>query len=275
MVRDRKRIGAIGELPVLGMGTWRIGGGHFSPDHSNDKEWITAIRRGVELGMALIDTAESYGGGHAEELVGEAIRGFPRDELFIVTKVWPSHSRYDDVLGSARASSRRLGTHIDLYLLHWPSPDTPICETMRAFERLIDDGVVRFIGLSNFDVRGIEEARSCLSKYDIVAVENRYSLLHRLDEDSVIPYAQRNNMLYLAYTPLEHGALARDDFLRSIGEIYGKTPAQVALNWYIMIDNVVPIPKASRIDHVEENAGAMGWRLSREHWEKVSSHFTR
>ncbi|WP_069808408.1 aldo/keto reductase [Vulcanisaeta thermophila] len=260
-------------VSVIGMGTWGIGGGYWTPDYSNDNGWVEALRKGVELGMTLIDTAEMYGGGHAEELVGRAIRGFPRDELFIVTKVWPNHARYDDVIRSARASSQRLGTYIDLYLLHWPSSEVPICETMRAMERLVDDGVIRFFGLSNFDVNGIEEARKCLSKYDIVAVENRYSLLHRVDESSVIPYVQRNGMLYLAYTPLEKGAFSNNEFLKRIGAKYGKTPIQVVLNWYINIDNLVPIPKAGRVDHVIENAGAMGWRLSREDFEEIDKHF--
>jgi len=264
-----------GCVPELGLGTWGIGGGYWTPDYTHDSEALEAIRRGLELGLSLIDTAEMYGGGHAEELVGEAIRGFPRDELFIVTKVWPSHARYDDVVRSARASSRRLGTHIDLYLLHWPSSDAHICETMRAFEDLTDAGIIRYFGLSNFDVAGIEEARSCLSKYDVAAVENRYSLLHRYDEVSVIPYVQKNNMLYLAYTPLERGALANDNFLREVGRRYGKTPVQVALNWYMRINNVVPIPKASRVSHVEENAGALGWRLSDEDWEIVNRHFNK
>jgi diketogulonate reductase-like aldo/keto reductase len=273
-MRDTKYIRSINdEVPVIGMGTWGIGGGFWSPDYSNDDYWVRVLRKGVELGMTLIDTAEMYGGGHAEEIVGRAIRGFPREELFIVSKVWPNHARYDDVIKSARASAARLGTYIDLYLLHWPAPDVPICETMRAMERLVDEGVIRFFGLSNFDVKGIEEARSCLSKYDIAAVENRYSLLHRVDESSVIPYVQRNGMLYLAYTPLEKGLLAHNEFLNSIGRKYGKTAVQVALNWYVGIDNLVPIPKAGRVEHVEENAGAMGWRLSRDDWVLISNHF--
>ncbi len=272
--RDTKYIKSIsGRVSVIGMGTWGMGGGFWSPNYSNDEDWVRALRRGIELGMTLIDTAEMYGGGHAEELVGRAIRGFPREELFIVTKVWPNHARYDDVIKSARASRERLGTYIDLYLLHWPAPDVPICETMRAFEKLINDGIVRFVGLSNFDVGGIEDARHCFSKYDIAAVENRYSLLHRVDEASVIPYVQRNGMLYLAYTPLEKGEFASNEFLRRVGTKYGKTAIQVVLNWYVNIDNLVPIPKAGRVEHVEENAGAMGWRLSREDWEAISNHF--
>ena len=273
-MRDTKYIKSInGKVSAIGMGTWGIGGGYWSPDYSGDDEWVRMLREGIGLGMTLIDTAEMYGGGHTEEIVGRSIKGFPREELFIVSKVWPNHARYDDVLRSARASANRLGTYIDLYLLHWPAPDVPICETMRAMERLVDDGVIRFFGLSNFDVNGIEEARSCLSKYDVAAVENRYSLLHRVDESSVIPYVQRNGMLYLAYTPIEKGAFSNNEFLMGIGKKYGKTAIQVVLNWYVGIDNLVPIPKAGRVEHVRENAGAMGWRLSRDDWELISNHF--
>jgi Aldo/keto reductases, related to diketogulonate reductase len=274
LMRDTKYIKSInGKVSAIGMGTWGIGGGYWSPDYSGDDEWVRVLREGIGLGMTLIDTAEMYGGGHTEEIVGRSIKGFPREELFIVSKVWPNHARYDDVLRSARASANRLGTYIDLYLLHWPAPEVPICETMRAMERLVDDGVIRFFGLSNFDVNGIEEARSCLSKYDVAAVENRYSLLHRVDESSVIPYVQRNGMLYLAYTPIEKGAFSNNEFLMGIGKKYGKTAIQVVLNWYVGIDNLVPIPKAGRVEHVRENAGAMGWRLSRDDWELISNHF--
>ncbi len=273
MPRDTKYFKIMGEeVPVLGLGTWGMGGGFWTRDTSRDAEEIAALRRGIELGATLIDTAEMYGAGHAEELVAEAIKGFPREELFIVTKLWPSHASADQVEKAARASAKRLGTYIDLYLLHAPA-DVPICETMRAMERLIDLGIVRFIGLSNFGVEAIEEARSCLSKTDVAAVQNRHSLLYRRDERTVIPYAERNGMMYMAYTPLEKGRLARDPFLAEIGRRYGKTAAQVALNWQIGLPPVVTIPKASKVKHVEENVGAMGWRLSREDWELISKHY--
>ena len=274
MYLDKKCFKKIGCVSSLGMGTWEIGGGFWSPDYSRDKESIEILRRGLELGMRFIDTAEMYGGGHSEELVGLAIKGFDRESIFIVSKVWPTNASYDSVLRSARASMQRLGTYIDLYLLHWPS-EVPICETIRAFEKLVDDGVIRFYGVSNFSVRQIEEARSCSKKYDVVAVENRYSLFYRVDENSVIPYAKREGLMYIAYTPLEKGAVARDDFLKRIGEKYGKSATQVALNWLICVDPVIPIPKASKISHVEENAGAMGWRLSKEDWESISERFKR
>ncbi|BFI73864.1 aldo/keto reductase SSO2779 [Nanoarchaeota archaeon] len=243
----------------------------LTSDYSKDKEGIEAIRRGIELGMTVIDTAEAYGNGHTEELVGEAIKDFNREDLFIITKVLPEHAKYEDVIKSAKNSMKRLGTYIDLYLLHWPS-NYPLSETMKAFEKLVDDGVIGYFGLSNFDVNSIEEARNYLSKYDIVAVENKYSLIDRKNQD-VLEYAKREGMLFLPYTPLEHGKFANDKFLEEIGKKYNKTPIQVALNWYICIDNVIPIPKAGNIKHVEENSGAMGWRLDKEDWDKINNHY--
>ncbi|MEM4444486.1 MAG: aldo/keto reductase [Thermofilum sp.] len=262
-------------LPALGIGTWGIGGGFWSPDRSRDEEWIAILRRGIELGASLIDTAEMYGGGHSEELVGEAVKAFPREEVFIVTKVWPTHARYDDVLKSAEASMKRLGTHIDLYLIHWPPTDTPLCETMRALEAVVARGIARFIGVSNFSLELIEEARACLSREDVAAVENKFSLLDRGDEETVVPYTEREGMLYIAYSPLEEGELAKNRFLAQIGAKYRKTAAQVALNWLLRFPSVVPIPKAGSIWHLEENIGSAGWRLSDEDWRLISEQFRR
>ena len=252
----------------LALGTWMMGGGFWTPNHENDENDIKAIKRAIELGITTIDTAEMYGGGNAEELVGKAIKDFNRDDLFIITKVWPTHARYEDVLKSAKASRSRLGTFIDLYLLHWPSP-TPICETMKAFEELVEEGVVRFIGLSNFKPEGIERANECLKKNEITAVENHYSLLDRSDEDT-LDYARKKGLAYFSYTPLEKGRVAKLKVLEEIGKKYGKTPVQVALNWYISIDVMVPIVKASNLKHLEENAGAMGWKLSKEDFEAIA-----
>ncbi len=259
-------------ISSLAFGTWRIGGGYWYADHSRDKEWINAIRKAIELGITTIDTAEMYGNGHAEELVGEAIKGLKRDELFIVSKVWPSHADYDDVINSANKSAKRLGTYIDLYLLHSPSR-VPICKTIKAFEKLVDDGIIRFFGLSNFDVEGIEKAKECVSKYEIVAIQNHYSLLSRGDERKALAYAENNGMLYMAYTPLENGILSRNEFLANVGKKYNKSATQVALNWYICRNSLLPIVKASKVEHVEENAGAMGWRLSDEDWKAIDEHF--
>ncbi|MBB5253655.1 aldo/keto reductase [Sulfurisphaera ohwakuensis] len=258
-------------ISPLALGTWGMGGGYWSADYSNDENDIKAIVKAIELGITAIDTAEMYGNGHAEELVGKAIKNFKREELFIITKVWPNHAKYEDVIKSAIASSKRLGTYIDLYFLHWPS-NVPICETIKAFEDLVDKGVIRYFGLSNFKWKEIEKASECVKKYEIVAVENHYSLWDRGDEET-LEYANKKGLLYLAYTPIEKGRIKNDKFLSEIAKKYNKTPIQVALNWYIKIPSLVPIVKSSNISHIEENVGALGWELSDEDWKKINEHF--
>ena len=228
---------------------------------------VRAIRLGLENGINFIDTAEIYG---SEPIVAEAIRGFDRDSLFIATKVWVTHLRYDDVIKAARGSLARLGVrYIDLYQVHFPNRRVPIKETMRAMEKLVDDGVVRFIGLSNFNVRQIEEARAALSRYDIASIQMPYSLIDRRIEADIIPYARRNNMAVIAYYPLGHGKLTKGmprEVLEMVSRNHGpKTPAQIALNWIISKhENVFPIPRASNPMHVKEDLGAVGWRMGHD-----------
>ncbi|MHA1506430.1 MAG: aldo/keto reductase [Candidatus Asgardarchaeia archaeon] len=263
------------KIPALGIGTWRMVGGS-TPDYSQDDKAIEALRKAVSLGMWLIDTAEYYAAGHAEEIVGKAIEVFDRDEVFIVSKVWHTNLRYEDVIKAAKRSLKRLKTdYIDLYLVHWPNPDIPLRETMKAMEKLVDDGMVLYIGVSNFDLSLMEEARSYLSHVDIVANQVKYSLLDRNVEKDVLPYCQKERITLMAYTPLEKGLLANDPFLSEIGKKYGKTAAQVALNWLISKDMVVAIPKAIKIEHIEENAGAMGWQLSEEDTKTINEKFRK
>ncbi|MHA1627323.1 MAG: aldo/keto reductase [Candidatus Asgardarchaeia archaeon] len=232
------------------------------------------MRKAVSLGMWLIDTAEFYGAGHAEEVVGMAIEAFDRDEVFVVTKVWHTNLRYNDVIKAAERSLKRLKTdYIDLYLVHWPNPNIPLRETMKAMEKLVEDGMVLYVGVSNFDVSLMEEARSYLSHTDIVANQVKYNLLDRNVEKDVLPYCQEERITLIAYTPLEKGLLANDPFLSEIGKKYGKTSAQVALNWLISKDMVVAIPKAIEMEHIEENAGAMGWQLSEEDMKLIDEKF--
>lgn len=263
--KDLKELNRTGcKVPAIGLGTWKIGGS-MTPDHSQDDLAIKALRHGISLGMWLIDTAEIYGGGHAEELVGEAIKIFNREKIFIVTKVWETNLRYDDVLKAAKRSLKRLKTnYIDLYLIHWPNPRIPLSETMKAMEKLVSDGLVRYIGVSNFSVKLMEEARSYLSKEDIVVNQVKYNVYDRSVERDILPYCQKEGITLMAYTPLAKGSVSTDKTLIEIGRKYGKTAAQVALNWLISKDMVIAIPKAVRIEHIEENAGAMGWRLSEE-----------
>ncbi len=271
---DFKELGRTAvKIPVIGMGTWGIGGDSFK-DTAGDNEAIRALRKAIELGMNLIDTAELYGAGHTEELVGEAIKPFPREQLFIVSKVWLDNLRYADVLKAAEKSLKRLQTDwIDLYLIHFPNPRIPLRETVEAMEKLVERNLVRFIGVSNFDISQMEEARSYLSKNEIVTNQVEYNLLDRSVERDVLPYCVQQQMTVMAYTPLAKGGLSRNEFLQEIGKRYEKTAAQVALNWLIAKENIIAIPKAVNLDHLEQNAGAIGWRLSKDDIEHISSHF--
>jgi diketogulonate reductase-like aldo/keto reductase len=272
---DFKRLGRTSvKVSVIGIGTWEMGGG-ISRDTSRDNEAIRAIRKAIELGMTLIDTAEMYAAGHAEELVGEAIKPFPREQLFIVSKVAPHNLHYADVIKAAEKSLERLKTDwLDLYLIHHPNPQVPLKETITAMEKLVERNSVRFIGVSNFDINQMEEARSYLSKNDIVVNQVDYSLLARSIERDVLPYCVRHQITVMAYRPLAGGELSRNKFLQEIGKRYEKTAAQVALNWLIAKGNVIVIPKSANIKHLEENAGATGWRLSQDDIEHISSHFS-
>ena len=241
---------------------------------------VQALRLGLENGINLIDTAEIYG---SEPLVAEAIRGFNRDELFIATKVWPTHLKYDSVIKAARNSARRLGVrYIDLYQVHFPNRRVPIAETMRAMEQLVDEGLIRFIGLSNFNLNQVIEAQGALKKYEVVSLQMPYSLIDRRIEADIIPYAKRENLAILCYYPLGHGRLIREfpkDLVEMVSRNHGpRTPAQIALNWIITKhENAFPIPRASNPMHVKENLGAVGWRLSDEEvkaiGERVKARF--
>jgi len=268
-LRDLKVIGD-DRVSAVGMGTWGLGG-YERPDRSRDGEIVDVLRHGIKIGLNLIDTAEFYGAGHSEELVGRAISEFDREELFIVSKVWPTHFGYRSAKKAARASARRLGTYVDLYLLHWPGTHwREIEETLHALEDLVDEGIIRYVGVSNFDTGLLRRSQEAMRRHEIVANEVKYSLRDRWPEDSgLLDYMKRENIALIAYTPLEKGSLARNPCLSEIGGRYGRTSAQVALNYMIWEDNVVAIPKAGRKEHVEENAGAMGWRLSYEDREKA------
>jgi len=264
---EYKELGRTGEkVPVLGMGTWGMGG-RFERDERYDEREIRSLRFGIEMGLTLIDTAEIYGAGHAEELVGEAIKGL-RDKVFIITKVWPSHYTYEGVLKAMEGSLSRLKTsYVDLYLLHWPSASVPIEETMRAMERLIDEGKTRYIGVSNFNSAELEEAMASLSRHEIVANEIRYNILIRSAEKDPIPFCLKEGITIIAYRPIERGSILTGyvrEALEEVGRKYGKTPVQVALNWLISKPMTIAIPKASRIEHLKELAGSLGWRLSDE-----------
>ena len=264
-------------IPAVGLGTWGIGGG-MRPDSSNDAEAVEALTLGLDLGMSLIDTAEMYGAGHSEDVVSRVVEG-RRDSVFIASKVSPSHFAYDDVLHSAQMSLKRLGVkQIDLYQLHWPNPRIPISETMRAMGKLADDGFIRYIGVSNFSTQQMREAQQALSRHEIVSNQVEYSLLERSIEADILPYCKREGITLIAYSPLSQGKIARGrggpfKMLNEIADRLGKTRSQVALNWLLRDDSVVVIPKAIRKEHIQENAQASSWKLSREDYERLSQAF--
>ena len=273
---EYKELGKTGEkIQALGIGTWGIGGFSY-PDYSNDELAIEIIRFAVEIGMNFIDTAEMYGAGHSEELVGEAIKGI-REKVFIATKVLPTNFRYEDVIKACERSLRRLKTsYIDLYQLHWPNPSIPIKETMRAMERLANEGKIRYIGISNFSVEETIEAMNALSKYEIVSNQVEYSLLVRDIEKDLLDFCRKNKITVIAYSPLARGELLKGkyyEFLSKIGKKYNKTAAQVALNWLIIKENVVAIPKAFSKAKIVENMGAYGWKLSDEDLKAIDEFF--
>lgn len=267
---EKRELGRTREkVPVIGMGTWEMG------DVQNEGRIleIQALRRGIELGMTMIDTAEMYGRGNAEKLVGQATKGM-RDEVFIITKVSPEHFGYEDVLRSCEASIRRLGVeHIDLYLLHWPSNKVPIEETMKAMEELVSRGKIRYIGISNFSVAQTLKAREALPRSEVACNEVRYSLTHRAVESELIPFCEREKLTVVAYSPLDTGKIPTKKVPSSLLEKYGMTPAQLMLNWVTYREAVVAIPKASTVGHVEEDAAAVSTRISGDDYQALSRTF--
>jgi diketogulonate reductase-like aldo/keto reductase len=242
--------------------------------HVGRVEKIAALRKGLELGMNLIDTAEVY---QSEGIVAEAIKDHDREGLFLATKVSWHHLRYKAVLKAAENSLKRLRcSYIDLYLVHMPNSRVPIEETMKAMEKLVDEGKVRYIGVSNFSLQQMKNAEEALSKNEIASNQVEYSLSVRTIENDVLSYCEQKRIAIMAYRPLAHGALAQPNprlklIMDNISQKYGeKTPAQIALNWLMRKSEMIfPIPRASRPERVIENAGAVGWSLEAEDVKKL------
>ena len=269
------------DIPVLGLGTWEIGG-RMSRDTSYDAEGIAAIRGAIELGYTHIDTAEMYGAGHCEELVGLAINDFDRKSLFITTKVLPEHLLYKELLKAAEGSLKRLKTdYIDLYLIHIPNPRIPIKETMQAMDLLVRQKKIRFIGVSNFSIEQLKEAQK-YTENKIVNNQIEYNLLTRHSgmynvniESKIIPYCQDNDIIITAWKPLVKGILFRErnKLLEELSEKYNKTLSQIAINWLISKKNIVTIPKSTNTEHLKENLGALGWKLAEEDMTLLDEEF--
>jgi len=259
------------------MGTWGMGGGMHT-DSSRDSEAVEALKLGLDLGMTHVDTAEMYGAGHSEEVVAKALEDWGKP-VFVASKVSPSHFAYDDLLRSARKSLDRLERkQMHLYQLHWPNPRIPLTQTMKAMEKLVRDGLVRYIGVSNFSVAQMREAQAALSKEEIVSNQVEFSPVDRGVEEEILPYCAREKLTLIAYSPLGQGRVARGQggpfkVLDEIAARLGKSRSQVALNWLLRHESVVVIPKASDKQHVRENAGASGWSLTAKDSRAIDSAF--
>jgi len=272
---DYKEISRDVKISALGLGTWSIGGKETA-DLSRDNEDIKALQIGIELGMTHIDTAEYYGAGHCEEVVAKAIEPFNRRDLFITTKVWSNHLRRDDLIRSIKASLKRLGQdYVDLYLVHWPNPQVPLKETMGALEHCIEEGYTRFIGVSNFSAQLVEEAQSNLKEHKLVSNQVKYNLNEQEPRTELLPYCRENDVTLIAWSPLAQGKLTKpgNPVLDKLVRKYEKTPAQIALNWLISQENVITIPKASNLDHLRDNLGAVGWRMDEEDQQMLAKSY--
>jgi diketogulonate reductase-like aldo/keto reductase len=239
------------QIPALGMGTWHLGAGR----HATEVE-IDALRTGLDLGMTLVDTAEMYGDGASETLVGQAIAG-RRDDVFLVSKVLPHHASFDGTISACEGSLRRLGTdRLDLYLLHWRG-SVPLEETVRAFEELKRRGLVRHWGVSNFDATDLTELLGVPGGRAVETDQVLYNLTRRGIEWNLLPWCQQTGLPIMAYSPIEQGRLVGHPVLRRIAVRHKATSARVALAWVISHAGVCAIPEAGTAEHVRENAGAL------------------
>jgi diketogulonate reductase-like aldo/keto reductase len=244
------------KVPVLGMGTWGMGETRARPRGD-----VAALKLGLDLGMRLIDTAEMYGDGGAEEIVAEAVAG-RRDETFIVSKVLPHHATLKGTIAACERSLRRLGTdRLDLYLLHWRS-DVPLGETLAGFEALKRSGKIRHFGVSNFDRADMEEWWSLPGGATAASDQVLYNPTRRGIEWALLPWCRRQRVPIMAYSPIEHGRLVGDRALCRLAEGHGVSAAQLALAWVLHQEGVIAIPKASRPEHVRENFAALDIVLS-------------
>jgi diketogulonate reductase-like aldo/keto reductase len=263
------------ELPAIGQGTWDM------PESGRRAiEARRAIARGIDLGMSHIDTAEMYGSGRVEELLGAALRGIPRERYFIATKVLPTNASYRGTLAAAERSIALLQCgYLDLYLLHWPGSH-PLRETMRAFDDLVTQGKVRFVGVSNFETAGMLEAASYLQTTTLACNQVLYHLCERGMEHELLPAARARGIAIVAYTPFGrgrflHSGAARRDLLKRIAQKHSATVHQVALAFLTRESDVFAIPKAATVVHVEENAAAGALALDESDLAEIDAAFPR
>jgi diketogulonate reductase-like aldo/keto reductase len=255
------------KVPQLGQGTWRMG-----ENARARKEEIAALKLGLDLGMTLIDTAEMYGNGGAEEVVAEAVRG-RRDDCFIVSKVLAENSTRDRTIAACEKSLKRLKTdRIDLYLLHWRGQPR-LDETLAGFEALIAAGAIRYWGVSNFDVDDMEELVALSGGTNCASNQVLYNLRRRGIEAGLLPWCRSRGIPIMAYSPIEQGRLVRDRTLTQIAIRHRATPGQIALAWVLRHGDMMVIPKATTLEHVRDNRAALDIRLTEQDLGELNRGF--
>ncbi len=259
------------KIPKIGYCTWTIGG-QGSPDPSVDERSLAALRSALEIGYTHFDTAEGYASGHCEELVGKAIRDsdVARETLFITSKVAPDHLQYDDVLRSCENSLRRLGMeYLDLYLIHWPRVGMKLEETFRALNQLVQDGKVRRLGVSNFNLRLLKKSVA-LSATPLLTNQASYSIPDRTyAKNGVLAYCQENDILLTAYSPVKRRNIKSNKALLAIAKERGMTREQIALAWLMTQPRVITIPMSFNPQHQLENFQAADLVLSVEEMQQL------
>ena len=269
----RRRFGPLPtEIPTVGQGTWQMAESGDAADE------IAALRAGIARGLTHIDTAEMYGSGSEEELVARAIEGIPRGDLFLVSKVLPQNATRAGTVRACEQSLRRLGTdYLDVYLLHWRG-SVPLAETMGALEDLVDQGKIRALGVSNFDVADLEEARALLQRHPIVCNQVLYHLNERHIDAELVPYCRKHDIAVVGYSPFGHGRFPSPSrgggrALAAVAARRGATPRQVALAFLAREAPLFTIPKASSVAHAEENGGALQLALDAHDIAEIDAAF--
>ncbi|HEV3391952.1 MAG TPA: aldo/keto reductase [Chthoniobacterales bacterium] len=257
------------KVPALGQGTWRMG-----ESQGARKDEVEAVRLGIELGLTLIDTAEMYGDGGAEEVVAEAIAG-QRDHVFVVTKVYPYNASLTKMPEACERSLKRLRIDvIDLYLVHWRQKSPPLAETVEAFEKLRSAGKIKRWGVSNFDAKDMKELFAIAKGSNCAADQVLYNLEHRAVEVDLMPWCRKNSIPIMAYSPLGHGrGFVTDPTLKKVAQRHDATAAQIALAWLLHQPNVITIPKASTLTHVRDNARSIDIELTKADLEDLERQF--
>jgi len=263
-------------MPVFGLGTWRMGG-VFDRDFDNDDNAdVEAIKRAIDNGVTHIDTAEIYADGYAEILIGQAIKNYKREDLFLVSKAQIKHLGYDDLINSAKNSLKRLTTdYLDLYLMHEHNAEIPLEESMRAMDYLKAEGLIRNIGVSNFSKESLAEAQS-YSKNKIVVNQVHYNLKYREPQRTgLLKYCQNNDIFLMAWRPFQKGLLLeeKNELMNEMCQKYNKTPAQIGINWLISQKNVVTLSKMRDEKHLIENLGALNFEMEKEDVEKLDKFY--